>query len=160
MTPDDRGDRPRRTRPASAGRVWLLVGGVGCVVVLGCGGLITAGVYWGVRAFQTDLPAAAAAADAFLDFLQRGRTDDAYAATSAGFRGDQTPEQFRAFVGRFETLAAHTSRTTNGVRLFHGPEGKQVFVQVTLHAPNNATTCTLLLVDEGDAWRVERITVP
>lgn len=169
MTPDDRDDRDdfddrprrRRARPTSSGgRTWLILVGVGCVVVFGCGGLIAAGVVWGFRAFGTDLPAASAAASAFLDHLQRGQPDNAYAAASDGFRSRQTAEQFRAFVGRFETLTTHTSRNTNGFRLFANPGGKQAFIQVTLHAPNNAMTCTLMLVDEGGTWRVDSITVP
>lgn len=157
---DDRPPRRRRARAAAGGPNWLLWGGVGCVLVAGCGGLLAVGVAFGVRAFVTDLPAATAAADRFLDHLRQNRIDDPYAATTAGFKGRQSADQFRAFVGRFETLTTATSRTTNGFRIFHGPAGKQAFLQVTLHAPNNATTCTLTLVDEGGAWKVDNLTVP
>ena len=155
---DDRPRRPRRVR-ASAGTPWVLLAGVGCVVLLVCGGLVGVGVMWAARVFTTDLPAADAAASHFLDLLRENRLDDAYAAASDGFKARESPEQFRAFVGRFETLTTATSRTTNGFRIFQGADGKQAFLQVTLHAPNNATTCTLTLVEEG-GWKVDRITVP
>jgi hypothetical protein len=37
---------------------------------------------------------------------------------------------------------------------------KQARIQMTLNAPNNATTCTLILVQEGGEWKVKEITVP
>ncbi|MBO0699376.1 MAG: hypothetical protein J2P46_13350 [Zavarzinella sp.] len=108
----------------------------------------------------TDVPAANNAASQFLDLLQQGRLDEAYAATSTGFRARESPEQFKAFLKQYQALTGGTSRTGNGVRVFQNPSGKQAFVQVTVHAPSNATTCTLVLVEEGGGWRVDRITVP
>ncbi len=44
--------------------------------------------------------------------------------------------------------------------IYSGTNGKQARIQMTLQAPNNATTCTLILVDEGGAWKVNQISVP
>ncbi|MDB5311520.1 MAG: hypothetical protein JWO38_5722 [Gemmataceae bacterium] len=159
---DDRENSPRARRPGNRSNrsLWLVLGGIGCVVVLGCGGLIAAGLIWGLQAFTTDLPAATAAAEEFLDLLQQNRIDDAYAATSAGFQARQDREQFAAFVKRFETFTKFTSRSLTGARFFQNNNKKQVIVKMTLHAPNNAMTCTLELVQEDGVWKVDKITVP
>ncbi len=148
---------PRRSsnRP-----VWLILGAVGCGLLLMCSGLIAVFVIWGTRSFTTDIPAAQGVADQFLDRLQGGKIDDAYALTSTQFRAEQSREQFATFVKKFETLTRHTSRTQNGFRLFQDGSGKRVFIQMTLNAPNNAMTCTLVLIEEAGGWKVEKITVP
>jgi hypothetical protein len=79
-----------------------------------------------VNAFTRELLPAQEAADRFFDRLQGGQTGEAYELTSAGFRRGQSAEEFAAYVKRFETLTRHTTRTTNGARLFQGPGGKQV----------------------------------
>ncbi len=38
-------DRPSRRRKSSSGSLLLILGGIGCVVLLGCGGLIAVGIY-------------------------------------------------------------------------------------------------------------------
>ena len=154
---DDEGEPPARssTRP-----VWLILGAVGCGIVLLCSGLIAVFVVWGARSFTTDIPAAQGVADQFLDRLQSGKIDDAYALTGTQFRAGQSREQFEAFVKKFETFTRHTSRTKNGVRLFQDGSGKRVFIQMTLNAPNNAMTCTLVLIEEAGGWKVDKITVP
>ncbi|MBX9624605.1 MAG: hypothetical protein K2X82_12425 [Gemmataceae bacterium] len=169
--PDDRDDRdwdgrdrPRRRRPrprAGSNRpVWIALGAVGCLVLAGCAGLIGLFGFWGFKAVTADLPAATAAADGFLDRLKQGKVDEAYQATTARFRAGQTPDQFAAFVARHETLTRHTTRTTNHFGLFQGPGGKQARLQTTLQAPNNATTCTVVLAEEDGAWKVDQFTVP
>lgn len=159
---DEYDRREPRERPARASNrsLWLALGAVGCVTVLGCAGGIGAFAYWGFRAFTADLPPAQATADRFLDLLKDEKIDAAYDLTSPGFRAGQSPAEFAAYVKRFETLTRHTTRTQNGVRLFHDASGKRVFVQTTLSAPNNALTCTLVLVEVDGTWRVDKITVP
>jgi hypothetical protein len=125
-----------------------------------CGGGLAALVGWGIRGFVKDLPAATAVSDQFFDALQQGRIDDAYALTSAKFRAEQNREEFAQFLKKFETLTRHTSRTQNGFRIFHDGSGKRAFIQTTLHAPNNALTCTLVLIEEAGTWKVEQLTVP
>lgn len=79
---------------------------------------------------------------------------------AAGYRAKNTPEQFASFIKQHETLSKHTTRTMNGFNIYSGTNGKQARIQMTLQAPNNATTCTLILVDEGGAWKVNQISIP
>lgn len=149
------GDRPE-PRPSKS--LWMLFGGVGCIVVLGCGGLIVAGVLWASKTFTTDLPAATAAANEFLDLLQQNRIDDAYAKTGSEFKAHQPREQFHGFVKQFDSFAKSTSREINSAWIVQGGK-KQAFVQMTLKSPNKSMTCTLQLVHENGVWKVEALNV-
>ena len=160
-------DRPRRVRrrypeerPSSNKTLWIILGSVGCISLLGCVGLVGLVGYFGFRAFTNDIPVAQAAADQFLDLLKEGKLDDAYAMTSPEFRSKQDKEQFEAFVKGIETFAQQTSRTTNGARMHQDASGKRVQIQVTLKTLNNATTCTLVMVERDGTWKVDRFTVP
>jgi hypothetical protein len=173
---DDEYDRPRRERNGaderdhgtdhpprrgSSGRsTWLVLGAAGCVLVLVCSGALAALVYWGFRSFTTDIPAAQEVADRFLDHVRAGKLDDAYALTSSDFRAEYDRERFAEFIKKFDTFGRHTSRTQQGFRLFHDGNGKHVFIQTTLNAPNNAMTCTLVLIEKEGVWKVDKITVP
>ena len=158
--PDDR-DRDREPPRGSSNRsVWLILGAVGCGLFLVCSGLVVAAIMWGARSFTTDMPAAQAVGDQFLDHLRENKLDAAYALTSTRFRADHSREEFAEYIKKFETFSRHTSRTRNGFRLHHDTSGKRVYLQFTLNAPNNAMTCTLVLIEEADGWKVEKITVP
>lgn len=157
---DHHRDSDREPPSTSSNRiVWLILAG-GCGMFLLCGGGIVALVIWGVSSFTKDLPATQAVADQFLDRLQEGKIGDAYALTSTQFRAEMSLEQFREFVKKHETFTRHTSRTQNGFRIFQDGSGKRAFIQMTLHAPNNAMTCTLVLIEEGGSWKVQKVTVP
>jgi hypothetical protein len=151
---------PKSHRRGSGNKVILIVlaivGGIGLVMVAACAGC---GI-WAFKSFTKDIPPAQASADAFLDDLKAGRIDAAYASTSNGFRAAQTLDQFRDFVKRLDTLKSQTSRSTVSSRLFQGTGGKQVTLIMTLHAPNNAMSCTLIMVEENGQWKVERLSVP
>src|SRR4051794_13320955 len=66
MTPDDRylddrdrddsHDRQRHVRKSNR-KLWLTLAIIGCLVALGCGGLIVTAIVWGVRTLSTDVPA-------------------------------------------------------------------------------------------------------
>lgn len=157
---DDYGE-PRRKRSSggSSRTLWYVLGGAGCFCVLICGGVIAFAV-WGFKAFTRDLPDIQAASDRYLDAIKSGKLDDAYSMTSAGYRNRTTTDQFAAFVKQFGALSRHQSRSMNGFRVFNGTAGKQATLQMTLHEPGNAMNCTLLLVDENGAWKVDRFTVP
>ncbi len=152
---DDRGGRPSSNKS-----LWIILGAVGCVSLLGCLGLVALAGYWGFKAFTNDIPAAQTAADQFLSVLKEGKIEDAYASMSADYRAKHSPEQFAAFLKKIETFTRHTSRTRNGVRMHQDGSGKRVYIQMTLKAPNNATTCTLVMVEQDGTWKVDGITVP
>jgi hypothetical protein len=149
-----------RMRRGSGNKVILIVlavvGGVGLVVVLACAGC---GI-WAFKSITKDIPPAQASADAFLDDLKAGRTDAAYGSASSSFKTTQTLEQFREFVNRFDTLKTQITRSTESSRLFQGTGGKKVTLKMTLQSPNNAMSCTLIMVEENGQWKVERLSVP
>jgi hypothetical protein len=152
--------RRRRPRPNRSNRnLWVILGGIGCLVLLVCGGLV-AMVFWGVSAFTKDLPEVERASTEFFDAIKAGNLEIAYGKTTAAYQAQNPPDQFAAFIRRFETLSKHTTRTMNGLNIFTGTGGKQARIQMTLNAPNNATTCTLILVDEAGVWKINQISVP
>lgn len=125
-------------------------------MIVVCGGCSI----WMFKSIATDIPPAQAAADAFMDDLKADRIDAAYAATSSTFKGTTSPEKFREFVNRFDTLKTQTSRSFNNSMVHHGTSGKQVTLKMTLHAPNNAMSCTMIMVEENGQWKVLRLNVP
>jgi hypothetical protein len=60
---------------------------------------------------------------------------------------------------RLDTLKSQTSRSTVSSRLDQGIGGKQVTLIMTLHAPNDAMSCELTMVEENGQWKVERLSV-
>jgi hypothetical protein len=136
--------------------ILAIVGGVGLICLLACGGC----GYWMFKAFTTDLPAAQASANAFLDDLQSSRIESAYGQTTQGFQASMTLQQFRDFLKQYSTFTSQTSRTQNGFRVYSGTGGKQATVQMTLRTSNNAMTCTLILMQEGEQWKVHHLSVP
>ncbi len=157
---DDEEPRRRKSRSKGSNRsLWWILGGAGCLIVLVCGGGIAL-VVWGVNAFTKEMPAVQGVADSFFEAIKAGNMEVAYSKTSAAYRGQNTPERFAAFINQYETLTKHTTRTMNGFNIFTGTSGKTSRIQMTLQAPNNAMTCTLLLVEEGGVWKVNQISVP
>jgi len=152
-------DRRSRRQKSSSGPLLLILGGIGCVILLGCGGLIALAI-WGFSTLATQLPQATDAANEFLSQLQQNQVDGAYALTSTDFQRRNTLEQFADFVKKFEMFGKHTSRELNGANFFQNASGKQVIIKMTLQAPNNAMTCTLEFVEEQGVWKVNNFTVP
>lgn len=158
---DDRDDRPRRgRRPPRSDNSCLFIGlGIGCVVVLGCGGLFAVGLYWGMNAFK-QLPEAIDAADRFLAQLQHNQVTEAYELTSREYRARNTPEQFEEFIKEYKIFTHHASRQTGGANIFQNNAKTQAIIHMTLKSPDNALTCTLTLVQEDGEWKVDKLTVP
>jgi hypothetical protein len=157
---DERNSDSGPRRSSSNRNTILVLCAAGCGLVLLCSGLIAAALIWGLRSVATDVPAAQTVADQFLDQLQQGQLDGAYALTSTKFRAEYDRKQFEEFIKKYESFTHHTSRTEQGFRLFQDGNGKHVFFQKTLNTPNNAMTCTLVMIEEAGNWKVEKITVP
>lgn len=155
-------ERPRRREPRpnkSSRTLWYVLGGAGCLLVLICGGGVAL-IVWGVNAFTKDLPAVQSTVDSFFDALKADKLDDAYATCSTGYQRQTSREQFAAFVKQYGAFQRHQTRSMNGFNIFSGTAGKQARIQQTLHEPNNAMTCTLILVVENGTWKVDKVTVP
>ena len=136
--------------------VLSIVGGLILLLGLGCGGLL----FWGLRTVGKELPVVRAEADAFLDDLNAGRLDDAYARTAQGFRDAQTFDQFKEFVTRFSVLTTHTSRSITGLHLHHQPGQTTPTVRVTVLGGSNSLSFTLIFVPESEAWKMQRLNIP
>jgi len=137
----------------------LIFGGIGCLVVLVCGGLIALAI-WGVSSFATKLAPANGAAEQFLSELQQNQIERAYSLTSKEFQNRMTKDQFSDFVKQFEMFGKHTSRQISGTHVFTNQNGTTATIKMTLRSPNNAMTCTLILVEEVGNWKVDAIKVP
>jgi hypothetical protein len=136
--------------------ILALVGGVGLVLVLICGGL----AFWLFRSIASELPAAQASANAFLVDLQANRLDVAYASTTRGFRSNLSLEQFRGFVNAFPALTTHKSRSLQLGNIYQGTGGHQASFGAALQAPTGAMSCTLTLITEDGQWKVHHLSVP
>ena len=163
---DDERENDRRSRrrddppPRSSSKpLFMILGGIGCVFLLCCGGLTGVGI-WGFNAFKTQLEPAIATSNEFLDLLQEKQRDEAYAMTSSGFRARTSETQFAEFLKKFEMFSQATSRSLTSANILQDQSGSQVVVKMTLNSPNNAMTCTLILVKEQESWKVENLTVP
>jgi hypothetical protein len=54
----------------------------------------------------------------------------------------------------------HTLRTVSGTNVFQNQSRTYVAFKMTLHSSNNAMNCTLVLIEEKDGWKIEKLTVP
>jgi hypothetical protein len=155
-----RNDEENRNRGSRSNPVLLLiVACAGCLFVLICGGIIGL-VIWGKNAVDKDMPPVQAAASNFFDSIRAGDLNAAYEKTSSSFRTQNTPERFADFIKQYEILTKHDKRTLNAFIVFNGTTGKHARIQMTLQAPNNAMTCTLILVEENGAWKINQVTIP
>jgi hypothetical protein len=149
-------DQPRKSGNKTLIIVLIVVASGGFLMLLACGGC----GYWIYHSYQQDVPPAEASANAFLDDLQAGRVDAAYASTSTGFKSAVTLAQFREFLKQYQTFGAQTSRSVDGKTINNNTSGKQVVFKFTLHSPGNAMNCTVILVEEGGQWKVHHLNVP
>jgi hypothetical protein len=172
---DDRGYREPRS---SSNKSTLVVLGIGalilgvCLVV--CGGL----VYFAAKAFQDgvasfntsmqqamqqaqqmqqDVQLAQSAADAFMQDIADGKHDAAYARTTKDFQLRQTRIEFRAFVDQNPALKNYQDDSLDGPN-FTAP--LSATIEGTLPGPNGEIAFTLMLIKEGQAWKVDRFTIP
>ena len=96
----------------------------------------------------------------FLENLKDGKVDEAFAMTTNSFQNATPKEQFQNFVDRTPAIKTHTSRVMTGFNIsVHTNTGKQATIKMTLNGPNS-TTCTLIMVQENDEWRVQNFNVP
>jgi hypothetical protein len=169
---DDRGSRQRN----SSNKSTLMVLGIGAAVLgvclLICGGLFYLGLRMfrdGMANFGTAIQQAAeqaqqmqgmqdaeSTAEAFLQDIAGGQVDSAYARTSKDFQARQTPPQFRAFVNQNPALQKYEGDSLDQLK-FAPPSA--TFTGM-VPGPNGDITFTLVVVKDGQAWKVDRFTIP
>src|SRR5262245_25735025 len=133
-----------------------LIGGGLILLVVVCGGA----TIWFFQGLSAETPLAQASAEAFLEDLRANRIEAAYAQTSQGFQAKTTEEQFVAFVKAFPVLTTHRSSTLALQGLQRGTKGTNASFAATLRGPNGAGTCRVLLIKEGEVWKVQALNVP
>jgi hypothetical protein len=147
------------SRKTSKKTIWIILGIVGGLVIIGCLGCGGVAVYFGKRMFA-ELPAAQQTADVFLADIAAGRLDEAYARTSQTFRTATSLEQFKKFVGRFPALTQNTSRSYTGFFINQTNDRVQATLPGTLGGPQESLSFTIIVVKEGDEWKIEQFNVP
>jgi len=144
--PDGELVRPAPSAQPRPGRtfVWI-VGGV--VASCAVGGAIFAAVMW----LSDDIRGVT---HEFVGHLRAGRNDAAYRMTSARLRAQVSAESFPSYVeGRAPTIRSTTDDSINGF----GGGGDEQCVIVDLTKPGSffSSTVYVLLLKEGDVWRID-----
>jgi hypothetical protein len=158
-----------RQQPGSSTNVVLIVVGsivgVLLLVILVCGGLM---FFMVNKAFkdmgpqiqaQADLMGASGVAQEFLNSLNLGQVEAAYGSTTAGFQARQTLPQFQAFVAKNPLLTKFNDIQPQDPPINNAPGARQMTFHYTLTG-KGATSVTVLVVKEGDDWKIDALTVP
>jgi hypothetical protein len=159
----------RSRRPSNHSLLLILGVGAGilgvCLVV--CAGLF----YLGMKAFsdavsssmtmaagmQAEEDAAEAVANKFLNDVADGRIESAYASTTKAFQDGQPLPLFRNFVDRNPALKNYDPESllqtsyTPVLATFEGNATSADGVEISF---------TIQVVKDGDAWKVDRFTIP
>ncbi len=127
---------------------WIVAGCGGCVVV---GGGLLALLISSVLV-MTKAPFEAA--HAHVRAVKEGRVDEAYQATSAGFRAAADREAFGAFVEQWQVLYAPTAEFTVKQRQVLNDGAT---ISGTARNGQAEATVVIQLVRDGDVWRVHGV---
>jgi hypothetical protein len=153
------------SRRSSRGYVLLIVGiigGVLCVILLVCGGIIYLGVRtvlpaWRSITMADEIQASEMAADRFMKMIARDGVEPAYAGTTQGFQSRQTLQQFRDMVDRNPTLKDYEW----GMALEKDFDPDRNTYRGTIEDRNGMTmSFTVVTVKDGQSWKVDRFTIP
>jgi hypothetical protein len=175
---DEDDDRPRRPRKkAGASTLVKVIVGAGAVLALGVGGctlIVGLEFYQGVKErskARSELNAATTA-ETFLEHIQEGRPDAAYAATTDHFRVTMDRAQFGEFIAAHPILIDHTFHNPK-MLLPDGPvPGKGFVAYFNLLFSGEPTDeqkkdpkfvteaeVAVTMSAEGGVWRVDAISV-
>ena len=115
--------------------------------------------YWSgglIANSPTDMLAAAAG---FLEDVGGGRVENAYAHTSASFRKEHTPEQFREILDKYPLLKSRPKRQVEGYTTKAPWTHGSATYDVTLLVGKESLPVQLQLVTEEAVWKVDNLTV-
>jgi hypothetical protein len=147
-------ERPRKS--SSSKTIWIILGIVGGLFLLVCGGCVIAGfLIWGKIGGPVK---AQLAAQEFVQELGSMGPEAAYKRTSKGFQSRQSPAQFRAFVDRnpglksaqMPTFQVDPNTMSDTSSKFHA----------TIPTASGTIFGTIKMVKEGDEWKVDEFTIP
>lgn len=146
-------------RRSSTGKTVLIIALIGCgglvVLALACGGI----GYWYYQKSQKDMPAAQAAAEAFLDALKAHKIDAAYDQTSSAYQKTMPKDQFANYLKAFPALTDWTSRSVQLGFAVPVKDSGMANVIMQLQSKQGPKMCTIMLMKEGNDWKVQQITV-
>ena len=140
--------------PAPKPRSKLLIGCLIAVAVgaVGCGGLVV--LFIGVLAYgQAEV---APTAEKFLDTLEAGEYDSAFAQIGDDWRKITNPEDFRATLSGFqEKLGPQQSRSQRGINVSSNTDqGTTATIDYEIRYQNDTAQVEVLLKQYGDEWKV------
>jgi hypothetical protein len=150
---------PPRLAASNTKVIVIILVCLGAAILIGV--LACAGVgFWAVKKVTNELGDAQAVADTFFDQLKAGQLQPAFQSTTSAFQGRQTLAEFSAFVAGHPNLSGHTSRAMTEFNLNTVNGVNQMRLHYSLAGPTGATDCTLILLDDGGGWKIDRFTVP
>jgi len=100
-----------------------------------------------------------ATANGFLDDVGNGRMESAYARTSARFRQEHAPEQFRALIDKNPLLKSQPSRQIKEYSVTATWKRGTASFQATLQVAKESQPVELRLITEEAAWKVDDLLV-
>jgi ABC-type antimicrobial peptide transport system permease subunit len=138
-----------------------IIAGVILVIVASCFGL----GYFFLKAISpamssamqmvNDLQQATATGQQFMADVAADRIDAAYEHTTKDFQKRQDLEAFRKFVAKHPGLKGNLPNFTN-----MQPLQGRCTMAFTITGPNGAVTGTLVVIKEGEEWKVDQFTIP
>ena len=141
-----------------------IVAGIVLVVVLACGGLTYLGVVF-VRSMSqamssamqamTEIQGSMMTAQSFLEDVAANRVDEAYEQTSEGYQAKTSREKFQEMLDNHPGLKKASAMMTGT-----NPGSNTARLTYVMTTPDGGnTTCTLQMIKEEDAWKVDRFTI-
>jgi hypothetical protein len=100
-----------------------------------------------------------ATAKSFLEDVGAGRIDNAYGRTSASFRMQHSPEQFRSLLDKYPVLKTSTTRNMNGYEVVPTWTRGTAEYNATLLQAKESLPVRLRLVTEEAVWKVDELAV-
>jgi hypothetical protein len=100
-----------------------------------------------------------ATAKSFLEDISAGRVDNAYGRTSASFRRQHSPEQFRSLLDKHPLLHTTATRQMDGYDIAPTWTRGTAEYKVTLLQAKASLPVRLRLVTEEAVWKVDELAV-
>ena len=146
-------------KPKSGRRIWLIVllavGIPGLLIIACCGGLSI----WGWFTFK-DLTMATISATTFMTDLTSNQVDSAYNRTTSRFQAEMSLEQFRELIAKHPTLTSGGRIQITNPQMVAQPGSKKATMNATVSSNAKSETCTIILTQENEIWKVDGFTAP
>ena len=115
--------------------------------------------YWSGGLIANSTTDMLATANGFLDDVGNGRMESAYARTSARFRQEHAPEQFRALIDKNPLLKSQPSRQIKEYSVTATWKRGTASFHAILQMAKESQPVELRLITEEAAWKVDDLLV-